>query len=204
MYKLNSLKYSYSSIEPYIDTHSLALHYEKLYKNYLNKLNNLLQKNNYDYRYSITELPKHINEFDEDDRENILFNLGGVLNHELYFKSISPNKVSPSIYLKLAILNTFGSYQSFLDKIKEMALSLKGSGYTFLVINNNKLELINLSNQDTPYNYNFIPLIALDLWEHAYYINYENKKDLYIDNFFNILDFEYANKIFENNYVSDK
>lgn len=200
MYKLKPLKYTFSEIEPYIDTHSLALHYEKLAKNYLNKLNNLLMKNNYNYKYPIEEIPKYINEFNENDRENILFNLGGVINHELYFNSISPNKTRPNIYLKLAILNTFVSYQNFLDKFKEKSLSLKGSGYTFLVLNNNKLEIINLSNQDTPYNYNLIPLIALDLWEHAYYINYENKRNLYIDNFFDILDFEYANKIFNNNY----
>ena len=104
MYKLKPLKYTFSEIEPYIDTHSLALHYEKLAKNYLNKLNNLLMKNNYNYKYPIEEIPKYINEFNENDRENILFNLGGVINHELYFNSISPNKTRPNIYLKLAEL----------------------------------------------------------------------------------------------------
>ena len=141
MYKLKALNYSFEDLEPYIDTHSLALHYEKLTKNYLNNLNIILNKYNYDYKYSMKELVKHINEFNEYDRDNILFNLGGVINHELYFSSISPNRTKPNIYLKLEILNTFVSYQNFLDKFREKALSLKGSGYTFLVLNNNKLEI---------------------------------------------------------------
>ena len=76
-------------------------------------------------------------------------------------------------------------------------MELKGSGYTVLVIDKNKLKIINLKNQDNPYYHNLIPLLAIDLWEHAYYINYENKKDLYIDNFFEIMDFKEANKIFD-------
>lgn len=77
---------------------------------------------------------------------------------------------------------------------------MKGSGYTFLVLNQENLKIINLSNQDSPYFYGYIPLICLDMWEHSYYINYENKKDLYIDNFFDIVNFKEANKIFNRAY----
>lgn len=196
MYTLKPLPYSYEALEPFIDTHTLGLHHQKHQKNYLNKLNELLTKNNYQYQYPIEELPKHINEFQSQDKENILFNLGGVINHNIYFNSISPTKESPNIYLKTKILNTFNSFEKFKKKFKESALSLKGSGYTFLVLKDNNLEIINLPNQETPYSYDQIPLIGLDLWEHAYYLNYENKKDLYIDNFFEILDFKEANKYF--------
>lgn len=196
MYTLKPLPYSYEALEPFIDTHTLGLHHQKHQKNYLNKLNELLTKNNYQYQYPIEELPKHINEFQSQDKENILFNLGGVINHNVYFNSISPTKESPNIYQKTKILNTFNSFENFKKKFKESALSLKGSGYTFLILKNNNLEIINLPNQETPYSYDQIPLIGLDLWEHAYYLNYENKKDLYIDNFFEILDFKEANKYF--------
>ena len=81
-------------------------------------------------------------------------------------------------------------------EFKTMALSLKGSGYTFLVLDGRKLKIVNLINQDNPYSYHYVPLIALDMWEHAYYLNYENKKDLYIDNFFDVISFAMANKIF--------
>ena len=196
MYKLNKLPYEYDALEPYIDTHTLGLHHNKHQKNYLNKLNELLIKNNYDFKYSLEELSKHINEFDESDRKDILFNLGGVINHNIYFNSISPNKIMPNNNLMKLINDKYGSYDNFKKEFKISALSIKGSGYTYLVLDGNDINIVNLLNQDNPYNYNYIPLIGLDMWEHAYYINYENKKDIYIDNFFDVIDFSMANKIF--------
>lgn len=196
MYKLKDLPYDYFSLEPYIDIHTLALHYNKHQRNYLNKLNTLLLSNNYDFRYSLEELSKHINRFPINSREDILFNLGGVINHDIYFRSMSPKKIKPNTLLLKLIIDNFNSYDNFKKLFKDKALSLKGSGYTFLILNKNKLEIINLMNQDNPYYYNYVPLIGLDMWEHAYYINYENNKELYIDNFFDIIDFSEANKIF--------
>ncbi|MDD6223704.1 MAG: superoxide dismutase [bacterium] len=198
MYQLEPLPYLYQDLEPYMDTHTMGLHYHKHAQNYLNKLNQLLVKNNADHQYSITELPQHIEEFSQSDREDILFNLGGVLNHDIYFKSMSQNPTQASPELKEGIINDFGSIDSFKQQLKQLALSLKGSGYTFLVMDqNNRLILMNFLNQETPYSYNLIPLIALDLWEHAYYINYENKKDLYIDNFLEVMDFKNSNQVFK-------
>ena len=197
MYELKTLSYDYDALEPFIDTHTLGLHKNKHQQNYLNKLNELLIKNDYDFKYSIEKLPNHITDFPEEDRESILFNLGGVLNHDLYFNSMSPKKEKPSTLLINEINNTYGNYERFKEEFKQTALSIKGSGYTFLVLDNDKLKIVNLLNQDNPYNYNYAPLIALDMWEHAYYINYENKKDIYIDNFFEIVDFSMANNYFK-------
>ena len=196
MYKLNKLLYEYDALEPFIDTHTLGLHHNKHMANYLNKLNELLVKNNYDFKYSLEELPKHINEFNISDREDILFNLGGVINHHIYFNSMSPNKILPNNNLMRLLESKYGSFDNFKNEFKKSALRIKGSGYTFLVIDRNHLKIINLKNQDNPYNYNYIPLIGLDMWEHAYYINYENKKDTYIDNYFDVINFSMANKIF--------
>ena len=197
MYKQKELPYKYDALEPFIDTHTLGLHRNKHQRNYLNKLNELLIQNNYDFKYSLEELSKHIDEFPKATRNDILFNLGGVINHNLYFSSVSPNKEKPNNLLLSEINNTFGSIEEFKEKFKQSALSIKGSGYTFLVLDNEKLKIINLSNQDNPYNYYYAPLLALDMWEHAYYINYENKKDIYIDNFFEIADFSLANNYFK-------
>ncbi len=194
MYILNPLPYKYDALEPYIDTHTLGLHHQKHQQKYLNNLNKLLSKNNYQYNYSITDLSKHIMEFNIKDQENIMFNLGGVINHDIYFQSISPNKTPPNTLLQEKINQQFGSLENFKQKLKEKALSLKGSGYTFLVQKNHKLEIINLANQENPYYYNLIPLIGLDMWEHAYYLNYKNEKEQYIDNFLEIMDFQQANK----------
>lgn len=198
MYKLNKLPYDYDELEPYIDTHTLGLHYNKHQQNYLNKLNKILIKNNYDFKYSLEELSNHIMDFNILDREDILFNLGGVVNHNLYFSSMSPNKYMPNIILNNMIIEKYGSYDNFKKDFKNKALSIKGSGYTYLVIKGNDLDIINLYNQDNPYYHNLIPLIGLDMWEHAYYINYNNNKDLYIDNFFDVIDFSNANNILLN------
>lgn len=188
--------YSFDSLEPYIDTHTLSLHYNKHQKNYLNKLNELLLKYNYDFKEPILNVLKDINMFNISDRGDILYNFGGVINHDIYFNSMNKNKTRPNSILSKKIDETFGSYDSFKKIFKDKALSLKGSGYTFLVLNNNRLDIINLLNQDNPYSHNLIPLIGLDMWEHAYYINYEFYKSNYIDNFFEVIDFNNANKYF--------
>lgn len=201
MYQLNNLPYKYQDFEPYIDTHTLALHYNKHQKTYLNNLNNLLKKNNYNYKYTIEKLIFHINEFPNNDKEDILFNLGGVINHDLYWKSINPTiQEKPTGNLKTQIEKQYNSYEEFLNNLKESALKVKGSGYTFLVIgNNNTLDIINTKNQDSPLLYGYIPILAIDLWEHAYYINYKNERQRYLDNIINLLNFSYANNIYNKN-----
>jgi len=196
VYKLKDLPYSNEELEPFIDTHTLGLHHRKHQQNYLNKLNDILVRNNYDFRYNLIELNFHIDEFPKESRENILFNLGGVINHDIYFNSMSDETHKPNIFLNSKITEDFGSFDSFKEEFKKKALELKGSGYTFLVIDKSKLKIVNFKDQDNPYYNNLIPVLAIDLWEHAYYINYEYKKDLYIDNFLEIMDFKYANKIF--------
>lgn len=198
MYELPKLPYLFQDLEPYIDTHTMGLHYYKHQLGYLNKLNDLLMKSNYDYRYTIEELPFHIMEFPKNIQEDILFNLGGVLNHNLYFNSISPKKNQfPNGKLRKAIENQFGSLDNFFAKLKENVMKLKGSGYTFLLLRNDgMLEIKNFSNQELPVLFGYIPLFNIDLWEHAYYINYENNKSNYFDNFMLIADFSNANNIY--------
>ena len=155
-------------------------------------------KNNYNNKYNLTDLIHYIDEFPVADRADILFNLGGVLNHNLYWKSMgSKERQKPSGKLKDAIEKKFGSYQNFWKAFKNSALKLKGSGYTFLVIkNNDELDIINMFNQDTPLSLGQIPLFVVDMWEHAYYLNYENEKIEYLDEFEKVADFSGANEIY--------
>lgn len=198
MYKLPKLAHMYQDFEPFIDTHTMGVHYHKHEQTYLNNLNNLLNKNNFNYNYDIDELIYHINEFPDDDKENILFNLGGVINHELYWKGISQNNYLPNGKLKNKIDSQYGNFDNFWNQFKETGLKLKGSGYTFLVLKNDKnLDIINLSNQDMPVLHGYIPLFNIELWEHAYYLNYLNERGRYIDNFKNIADFTNASLIYD-------
>ncbi len=198
MYELERLPYEYDSLEPFIDTHTLGLHKEKHQASYLYKLNMLLLENNYDYKESLEQLAKNIKTYHFSNKEDILYNLGGVINHNIYFNSMNSKdkRQNPNTLLMKLINQKFGSYDNLKKELKKKALEIKGSGYTFLVLVDNNLTIVNLLNQDNPYNYHYLPLIGIDMWEHAYYLNYENKKELYVDNFLEVMDFSYANQMF--------
>lgn len=194
----------YNSLEPYIDNKTLMLHYNVIYSSYIDKLNKLLKKNNYKDSYSLNELVDKIDIFPLEDRGEILYNLGGVLNHKLYFYEISDkgNNVPYGEILK-DINKYFGSYDNFKKEFIKKSLNLVGSGYTFLVMDKTgKLQIINTSNEDTPYSYGFIPIIVLDLWEHSYYLKYTTNKEVYINNWFNLLDFKKINDLYIENKKS--
>ena len=192
------IKLDYNSLEPFIDDETLNLHYNKHYGKYLDNLNRLLKENNYKFT-SLYDLIENIDKINLNDRGEILFNLGGVINHSLYFYNMSNSGNNiPSGELGLEINKVYGSYDNFKKEFKKSALNLEGSGYTFLVLDNNKLKIINTSNQDSPYYYGFIPILALDLWEHSYYLKYKNRKDEYIDAWFNLIDFKKTNKLYVN------
>lgn len=195
-------KLDYVSLEPYIDDKTLDIHYNKHYQKYLDNLNKLLKEGNYSFS-SIYDLIENIDKVNLNDRGEILFNLGGVINHSLYFYDISDkNNNKPIGKIKDDIEIYFNSYDEFKDKFKESAMNLQGSGYTFLVLDDKKnLKIINTSNQDTPYYYGFIPIITLDLWEHAYYLKYQNRKSDYVDAWFNLIDFVKVNKLYEKEII---
>lgn len=199
MYKEIVLPYNYNDLEPYINTRTINIHYNKHYLGYLKKLNDLLNSVNFDYRYTKEELVKHIDEIPLNIRDDILYNLGGVLNHELYFYSISGKKNNiPIGNIKTKIDKQYGSYDNFKKQFIKIAGFLVGSGYTFLVVNaNGDLEIINTPNQETPYLYDLIPIMTIDLWEHAYYLLYQNRRSEYILNFFEIIDFNEINRNYE-------
>lgn len=199
MYNLKQLTYDFNALEPTIGSETITLHHLVHEQNYLDKLNKLLVKNNYNYQYSLKDLVNHIDMFPIADRDDILYNLGGVLNHELYFDSMSPLKNNyPQGEILEAINKDFKDFNNFKQEFIKTANYLVGSGYTFLVLNrNNELEIVNFSNQDTPYSYGLRPILALDLWEHAYYLDYRNKRNDYINNFFSIIDFEKINNHYE-------
>lgn len=198
MYTSISLPYSYDALEPFLSARTINIHFNRHYQNYLKKLNELLKSVGYDYKYSKEELVYHIDEFPLDKRGDILFNLGGVLNHELYFLEMGPKNNLPFYDIKVAIDKKYGSYENFKEEFKKEAKKVVGSGYTFLIVNKKlELQIINTSNQETPYSYGFVPILALDLWEHAYYLDYQSNRDSYINNFFQNIDFYYVNRMYE-------
>ena len=172
--------------EPYITDFTMNIH-NKIYQGYIDKLGDLK-----DYK----NLVKNIDDFPIKERGNILFNLGGSLNHELFFSILGKGEMSEVFRNKIIV--DLGSIENFIEEFIKTANYLTGSGYTFLVLNKeNKLEIINTSNEDTPYSYDLKPIMNLDLWEHAYFLDYQNDRQEYINNFFSIVDFSKVSKIYE-------
>ena len=169
-------------------------HYDKLYKNYVNQFQKLVDSN-----ITPLEAVKNISSFPLDKRGNILHNAGGILNHELYFEEIDKNgRHIPSGILIEDIMKKYGSYENFKKEFIKIAKLLVGSGYTFLVLNSqNELDIVNMSNQETPYLYDMIPIMNIDLWEHAYYLDYKNEKNKYIDIFFDLINYDVIDKRYE-------
>ena len=189
----------YKSLEPYIDDRTLDLHYNAHYRNYTDKLNKYLNDINYDYKDSPEYLAKHIDILPMENRDEILFNLGGYLNHSLYFYNLTDKKKEIPKELLDEINKYFGSFSLFKEEFIDMALEVKGSGYTFLVLDkNNKLRIINTSNQDTPYYYGFTPIMTIDVWEHSYYLKYTYDRKKYLDSIFNVIDFDKVYKLYLN------
>ncbi len=199
MYSPISLTYSVNELEPYIDGETVMVHYGKHYMNYLNKLNEILSKYNFNFNIDKEFIFANIDQFNEEDREDILYNLGGVVNHELYFLNMDPAKNNiPMGSIKEAIDNKYGSYENFKKEFIKKAMEFRGSGYVFLVLNTNgELEIIALSNQDSPYNYGLIPIMAMDIWEHSYYLKHQNRKEDYFNDFFEVVNFSYINNLYE-------
>ena len=190
----------YKSLDPYIDDRTLDLHYNAHYRNYTDKLNKYLNDINYDYKDSPIYLAKHIDILPMENRDEILFNLGGYLNHSLYFYNLTNKKKDIPIELLNLINKYFGSFSLFKEEFIDMAMEVKGSGYTFLVMDK-KLRIINTSNQDTPYYYGFTPIMTIDVWEHAYYLKYTYLRKKYLENIFDIIDFDKVYKLYLDNIV---
>lgn len=198
MYQAIKLDYPLGSMSPYLSYDVLNIHYNKIYLGYVNTLNNLLSKENYPYNYSLKELIDKIDIFPLSIRGEILYYLSAVLNHNLYFYNISNKQNTlPTGKVKQDIDKNFGNFEKFKEEFIRSANNLKGSGYTFLVKDQDKLRILNTSNEDSPYYYGFIPIICLDLWEHAYFLEYKDNRQRYIKNFFNIIDFDKINIYYE-------
>lgn len=199
MYIPINLPYSVNELEPYIDGETIIIHYGKHYMNYLNKLNELLSKYNFNFNVDKEFIFSNIDQFRDEDRSDILHNLGGVVNHELYFLNMSPNKNNlPVASIKDAINSKYGSYDNFKQEFIKKANELKGSGYVFLVVTpTGEIDIISLYNQDSPYNYGLMPIMAMDVWEHSYYLKHQNEKNKYFEDFFDVVNFSYINNLYE-------
>ena len=191
-FELKPLPYAYDALEPYIDKETMMLHHDKHEKAYLDNLNKAVAKYPELYKKGLEGILKDLNSVPEDVRETVKNNAGGVYNHDFFWSVMSPEKdTKPKGDLLKAINKDFGSFDEFKNKFKDAALGRFGSGWAWLVINKDgNLSIISTANQDSPISQGLTPILGIDVWEHAYYLKYQNKRSDYIDNWWNVVNWK--------------
>ena len=203
-HQLPNLSYSVDALEPHIDARTMEIHHGKHHQTYINNLNAALESNPDLSSKSVDDLISDLSQVPEDIRGAVRNNGGGHSNHSFFWQVISPSGGGvPVGSLNDAITSAFGSFDAFKDAFTKAALTRFGSGWAWLIKSGDSVAVTSTPNQDSPLMEGIAdatgtPLIGLDVWEHAYYLNYQNRRPDYISAFWNVVDWDRANALFEN------
>ncbi|MBU1201602.1 MAG: superoxide dismutase [Nanoarchaeota archaeon] len=193
-YELEQLPYSYNALEPYIDEQTMKIHHDKHHQAYVDKLNAALEKHPDLQNKTVIELLKDLNKVPQDIRTAVKNHGGGTWNHTFFWKVLKKDvKISGEI--AKAIDKKFGSFEKFKEEFGKAAAEQFGSGWAWLVVNKEgKLEIMSTSNQNSPLSIGKKPILAIDVWEHAYYLRYQNRRAEYITAFWNVVNWQQVEK----------
>ena len=196
-FELPQLPYAYDALEPHIDKETMNIHHTKHHNTYVTNLNNALEGNEELLSKSVEEVISNLDAVPEASRTAVRNNGGGHANHSLFWQILSPNAGGePAGELADAINSKFGSFESFKDEFAKAATTRFGSGWAWLAVNNGELEVTSTPNQDSPLMEGKTPVLGLDVWEHAYYLNYQNRRPEYINAFFSLVNWDEVAKRF--------
>ena len=193
---LPALPYAYDALEPFFDAQTMEIHHTKHHQTYVDKLNAALEGNESLQKSSAEDLLKDLNSVSENIRTAVRNHGGGHANHSFWWQMLRKDERYRGDIAK-AIDAKFGSYDEFKDKFSDTAALLFGSGWTWLVFSNGELEIMTTPNQDSPLSQGKTPILGIDVWEHAYYLNYQNRRPDYISTFFNVINWEQVNEYFK-------
>ena len=197
-YELPQLPYAYDALEPHIDKETMNIHHTKHHNAYVTNLNNALAGHDDLLSKSIEELIANLDAVPESARTAVRNNGGGHANHSLFWELLSADGGgNPSGALAEAIDAKFGSFDTFKEEFAKAATTRFGSGWAWLSLKNGELELTSTPNQDSPIMEGNTPLLGLDVWEHAYYLNYQNRRPDYIAAFWNVVNWAEVSKRYE-------
>lgn len=192
-FKLPDLPYSFDALEPVIDAKTMEVHHDKHHATYVNNLNKAVENYPEWASKSIEDLMIHLKEVPEEIRTAVRNNGGGHYNHSLFWKMMAPVGTTE---LKGALLDkineSFGSFDEFKKQFAAAAIGRFGSGWAWLVVDGDKLAVVSSANQDCPLSEGKKPILCLDVWEHAYYLKYQNRRADYVDNFFQVVNWDYV------------
>lgn len=194
---LPDLPYAYDALEPQIDKETMTLHHDKHHATYVANANAALEKHP-EIGEDLMALLSDVSAIPEDIRQALINNGGGHLNHALFWELLSPEKTEITSEVASAIDEAFGSFDAFKEKFTAAATGRFGSGWAWLVVNKEgKLEVTSTANQDTPISEGKQPILGLDVWEHAYYLNYRNVRPNYIKAFFEIINWKKVDELYK-------
>jgi superoxide dismutase, Fe-Mn family len=199
-HKLPDLPSGFDALEPHIDSKTMEIHHDKHHADYVNKLNAALEKHPELAEKNVNDLVSDIDSVPEDIRKIVRNNGGGHANHSLFWEVMSPEGKGgkASEELLKAMKKAFGSGEGCHKTFVEAATNHFGSGWAWIVVNDNKeLEIMTTPNQDSPLMFGKKPILGLDVWEHAYYLKYQNKRPEYIENWVKIINWEKVNELWE-------
>ena len=194
-FTLPALPYAYDALTPYIDEETMHLHHEKHHNAYITNANAALEKHPELADKTIEELLADLNSIPEDIRTAVRNNGGGHANHSLFWTVLAPNAGGePTGAVKDGIEEAFGSFDAMKEKFSAAAAGRFGSGWAWLEVSDGKLEITSTPNQDSPISEGKTPILGLDVWEHAYYLNYKNVRPEYIKAFWNLVNWDEVNR----------
>ncbi len=194
MFLLPKLPYSYDALEPYIDAKTMELHHSKHHQAYVDKLNLAIEGTEWANK-TITEVLQNLSSLPEDKRTVVQNNGGGHYNHSLFWELMAPGAGGePSGELKDRIVAAFSSFEEFKKQFTDAGVARFGSGWAWLIKDENGARIISTPNQDSPIMEGITPLLGLDVWEHAYYLKYQNRRPEYIENWWNVVNWSAVSK----------
>ncbi|WP_163101934.1 superoxide dismutase [Peribacillus alkalitolerans] len=197
-YELPQLPYAYDALEPHFDKETMNIHHTKHHNTYVTNLNAALEGQEELLSKSVEELISNMDAIPEAARTAVRNNGGGHANHSLFWQILSPNGGGePTGELAEAINAKFGSFESFKQEFAKAATTRFGSGWAWLSVSNGELELSSTPNQDSPLMEGKTPVLGLDVWEHAYYLNYQNRRPDYIASFWNVVNWDEVSKRYQ-------
>ena len=195
---LRELPFSPGALEPYIDEQTVIIHHTKHQQKYVDTLNSILEPYSQFHTWSLEKLLRDYCLLPSKIQTDVRNNAGGVYNHDLYFHFLGGAGTKPNGMLFQAIKSQFGSVENMAKQLKEAALSQFGSGYAWLCSNTSgRLQIEKTANQDTIINLGLYPVLVVDVWEHAYYLKYKNRRDEYFDGWFEVIDWTKAQEAYK-------
>ena len=197
MHELPKLPYDYKDLEPHIDEQTMEIHHTKHHQAYIDKLNAAVKGTDFE-NMNVNELLKKLNDVPEDIRAAVRNHGGGHANHSLFWQLMGPGKGGdPSGAVADAIKETFESFDKFKETFTDAAMTRFGSGWAWLFVDKGQLVIKSTANQDTPVMSGKTPVLGLDVWEHAYYLKYQNRRPDYIKAWWNVVNWDKVNELFE-------